>query len=798
MLKSFLRIALRNLIKNKSHSIINIIGLIAGFVAFGFIMLYVANEMSYDSYNTNADRIVRVVQHAKWDGNEVHEAVTSAPFAPAMQAAFPEIENAARIDLEGGAIITFEDKKIKQQDIVFADKSLPDIFSYHFIYGDPHTALSSQQSIILTESLANKLFGNVNQAKGKTLYLNNDPAVVTAVIKDIPFNSHLRFSAVRPMPDEYKKEGWQNFHFYTYLLLKKGTDYTSLEKKLPEFAAHNIQQQMKIKDYAIELQPLRSIHLHSALSYEISSNGTYAGVYTFIALAILIILLAMINYINLTTARCSTRLKEVGIRKVSGASKWNIGSIFITESLLTTIIAAVTSLIIIYLTLPLFSQVIGKELSIEQIGTGRILFNATAVIGIVGLLAGFYPAIFMARFKPMGALKEQARSLFSGAALRRLLVVFQFSISVVMICGSIVIYKQLEFALHSNLGFNKNQVLTFHIDNQKIREQIPALKAMLSKSPLIEGVAAAGNPIGNNDLGGLGYKFENMAGDFTTPSIPAQELMADADFLQTMEISLVKGRGFSSTIQSDQYAAALINETLMQKLGWKDPIGKRMKFPIDDKGTMAERTVIGVVKDFHTYSLQHKIEPLVMVMPPIASMKDNLYVKIAKGKTREGLAFLKNTYRQFDPTNLTEYHFLDWNFAQQYDNEQREGKIALIFSILAVIIACMGLFGLVSFTALQRTKEIGIRKVFGAKVIHLVNLLSRDFLKLVVISSIISLPVAWFVTKLWLKSFAYKTELSWWIYAAGAGISVIIALFTVSGQALKAAKANPVESLHTE
>jgi len=799
MLKSYLKTAWRNLIRNKGYAIINVTGLITGFVAFGLIILYVADEMSYDRFNTNADRIVRVVQHARWNGNEVDEAVTSAPFAPALQAAFPEIENTVRIDVEGGAVITYKDKKIKQDDIIFADKSLPEIFSYQFLYGDPHTALSNPQSIVLTESLADKIFGNANDAVDQTIYMeDNNPAVVTAVIKDIPSNSHLRFSAVRPLPESYMQEGWKNYHYYTYLLLKKGVDYRSLEKKLPAFAARTIQQQMNISDYVMELQPLSAIHLHSALSYELSRNGSITSVYAFIALAILIILIAIINYINLTTACSSTRMKEVGIRKVVGSGKGNIAGMFITESVLVAFMAATISAVVIHFVLPFFNQLVGKELSIGRFGIAETLLIVACFSLLTCVIAGIYPALFLAGFKTIPALKGQVRSPFSGILLRRSLVVFQFAVTVILICASIIIYKQLHYALHANLGFNKDQVLTFHIDNEKVREQIPALKARLLQSPTIEAVSAAGNPIGNNDLGGLGYKFESPEGDFSTPSVPAQELMVDAGFLQTMDISLLKGRNFSDLIPSDRYGAALINETLVKKMGWKDPVGKRMKFPVDDKGTTAERTVVGVVRDFHTYSLQYKIEPLVMVMPPVSSMEDNLYVKIAKGKIPEGLAYLKDTYHRFDPANIAVYHFLDQNFALQYADEEKEGKIAFIFAVLAVLIACLGLFGLVSFTARQRTKEIGIRKVLGASVMSLVSMLSRDFLKLVIISALVSFPISWLIMHAWLKNFAYKTEISWWIFVAGAAASVVIALVTVSFQAIKAAMANPVSSLRTE
>ena len=797
MIKNYFKIAWRSLLKNKTYSLINIAGLTLGLAAFWLIVLYVADELSYDRYNANADRIVRVVQHTRWNGNDLHEAPTSPPFAPALKAAFPEIEDAARIDVEGGGIITYKEKNIKQDDIVFADKSLLKIFSYDFLYGTPANSLSKPQSIVINESLAKKLFGSAEKAFNRTIFFgNNFPNTVTGVIKDIPANSHLRFSAVRSLPDDYTG-GWQNFGIYTYLLLKKGVNYKDLENKLPGFAQQTIQKIMKVNDYKMELQPLTSIHLHSALNYEISENGSISRVYTFIAIAALILIIAIINYINLSTARSSSRVKEIGVRKVIGSGKKNIAGMFITEAILITFIAAFFAIFIVKISLPVFNGLTGKDLSVWRFGVISTVCILVVFSLLTGFIAGIYPSLFLSKIKTIPALKGQMGSLSGSILFRKSLVVFQFVITIIMIAGSVIIYQQLHYALHTDLGFDKNQVLTFHIDNTKVRNQIPAIKTQLLQNPIIEGVAAAGNPIGNNDLGGMGYNFEKENGEFSPASVMAQELMIDEDYLPTMNIRLDKGRNFSNAIQSDKYGAALINEVLVKKLGWKNPIGKRMKFRIEDT-VVLERTVVGVVKDFHTYSLQHAIEPLVMVMPPAESMKDNLYVKIAKGKIPKGLAYLDKTFHQFDKANTTEYHFLNENFSRQYATEERQGKIALIFTILAVLIACLGLFGLASFTALQRKKEIGIRKVLGASVAGITRMLSGDFLKLVCIAAIISFPVAWFAMQKWLEDFAYRINISWTVFIFAAAIAAIIALITISFQAIKAAVANPVKSLRSE
>ena len=797
MIKSFLKTSWRSIFRNKTYSFINILGLSFGLAACWLIVLYVADELSYDRYHVNADRVVRVVQHTRWNGNDLHQAPTSAPFAPALKAAFPEVERAARIDIEGGGVISYNGKSFKQNDIVFADQELLDIFSYDFLFGSPADALSKPQAIIINETLAKKIFGSAEKAYNQTLYFENKfPNTVTGIIRDIPVHSHLRFSAVRSLPAGFA-EGWQNFHVYTYLLLKKGVRYQDLEKKLPKFAAGTIQKIMKVPDYRMELQPLTSIHLHSDLEYEMSPNGSISRVYMFSAIAALILVIALINYMNLSTVRSSSRVREIGVRKVVGSDRKNVAALFITEAVLLTGIAAFFAFCIVKISLPFFDEIASKELSIWRFGVVNTLAAATVFSLITGMLAGIYPSLLLAKFKAIPALKGQMGDLSASIAFRKSLVIFQFVISVVMISGSVIIYQQLDYALHTDLGFNKDQVLTFHIDDRKVRTQLPALKNQLLQSPLVEGVAAAGNPIGNNDLGGMGYYFQNEDGEFSTSSVMAQELVVDADYVPTLDIKLVTGRNFSDANKSDQFGGALVNETLVKKVGWKNAVGKTIRFRVEDTMVL-ERTVIGVVKDFNTYSLQHTISPLVMVMPPVESMKDNLYVKLASGNIQQGLAYLDRIYKKYDPSNKVEYNFLNQNFARQYESEERQGKIALMFTVLAVLIACLGLFGLAAFTTAQRKKEIGVRKVLGASVLNIVHILSIDFLKLVALAAVISSPVAWFLMKKWLEDFAYRIDISWTVFMFSAVLAALIALLTVSFQALRAAVANPVKSLKTE
>ncbi|MEO8712233.1 MAG: ABC transporter permease, partial [Parafilimonas sp.] len=798
MFKNYFKTAWRNLTRNKVYAFINIGGIAIGLAAFWLIALYVGDELSYDRSFINADRIYRVAQHASWEGGTMNIVPTSAPFATQLKENFPEVEDAVRIDIEGGGVIKAGDKIIKQNDICFADNSFFKIFNYSFLYGNEATALIDPNSIVITESLAKNLFNTASAAINQTIYFGSDnyPNKITGIIKDMPQNSHLQFSAVRSAGNAFDGDGWQDFHLYTYLLLKKGTNITAFEKKLPAFAAKTIQKEMGVKDYHMELQPLTSIHLHSNLGYELSNNGSISSIYMFIAIGVLILLIALINYMNLSTARSAMRVKEIGIRKVIGSSKKNLVGLFISEALLVIFIAAIIAVALAQVSLPFFNEISGKNLNIWRFGGANTIASIILFVVLIGIISGSYPALFLSHFKMIPSLKGQLGNMHISVVFRKSLVVFQFVIAVCLISGSFIIYKQMQYVNNKNLGFNKEQVLTFHIDNVKVRSKIPELKNELLQSPLIEGVAIAGNPIGNNDIGGHDFEFEKNGAINPTAQM-ANEFFTDQDFFKTLGIQLLQGRNFSKDMPTDKYGSVIINETLMQTLGYKNAIGKKVQFRIDQNNDMDNRIIIGVVKDFNTYSLQHKIEPLVMMMPPVDKEQDNLYVRIATGKTAQGLSYLKNTYAKFDANNTADFNFLDENFAKQYAAEQKQEQLSLVFTILAFIIACLGLLGLVIFTTAQRVKEIGIRKVLGASVGSVTIMLGKNFMQLVTIATVIAIPVAWFAMNTWLQDFAYRINIEWWMLVLPGLIAIIIALITVCFQAIKAAIANPVESLRT-
>lgn len=797
MINHYFKTAWRNLSKNKIYAAINISGIAIGLAAFWLIALYVCDELTYDTSFANSNRICRIVQLASWQGGGMNVVPTSAPFATAFKSDFPQVEDAVRIDVEGGGVIHYGEKTIKQNDICFSENSFFKLFDYHFLYGDPNTALSQPQSIVITESLASKIFGDPSKAINKTILFGSDnyPNKVTGVIKDMPQNSHLQFSGIRSAGDEFKSTEWQNAYLYTYLLLKKGTDIKSFEKKLAPLEK-DISRAMHYTSFQIELQPLTSIHLHSNLDYELSNNGSISRVFMFVIIGLLVLLIALINYMNLSTARASMRVKEIGIRKVIGSGKKHLTGLFISEALLITFIAAAISFMLVKLSLPYFNQLAGKNLSLWRFGKITTVGSILAFTILTGMLSGSYPALFLSRFKMIPSLKGQLGNMQASILFRKSLVVFQFIIAVCLISCSFVIYKQMQYVSNKDLGFNKEQVLSFHIEDMKVRNEVPALKQALLQSPLIEGVAIAGNPIGNNDLGENGFVFEKN-GEMEPTSLSANKLYIDEDFLKTSGIQLLQGRNFSKDMPTDKDDAAIINETLMNKLGYTNAIGKKMQYNITND-SMSKRVIIGVVKDFNSYSLQHKIEPMVMLMPPNNKEQDNLYVKIAKGKAAAGIAFLKNVYSKFDPNNTADFQFLDENFKKQYSAEQKQEQLSLVFTILAFVIACLGLLGLVIFTTAQRVKEIGIRKVLGASVSSVTIMLGKNFMQLVAIATIIAIPVAWFAMNTWLEDFAYRINIEWWMLALPGLIAIAIALITVCLQSIKAAVANPVKSLRME
>ncbi|HEY4107918.1 ABC transporter permease [Puia sp.] len=805
MLHSYLRFAMRNLAKNKIYSMINIAGLSVGLAVFGLMSLYIGDELSFDRDLANAGRVYRVVHSGEWAGGRFNLAVTPPAFGPALAKEDPGIEAAARINPEGGGTLVYGDKKLDVGDMFFADSSVLRVFGFRFVAGgggtdgteEPENALTTPNSIVLTKTLADKLFGNADEALHKTLMVKNEgPVEVTGVIEDRPVNSHLQFSALRPMrePDDQ----WRSSYVHTYVLLKKGVDIRSVDGRLPGFYDRHIKPLLgKGAAYRMEMQALPSIHLHSHLDFEISRNGDIRYIYLFAAVALLVLGIAVINYINLATARASIRMKEIGVRKVIGGSRRQLVTLFLTESVFFALLSAAIAFALAGISLPGFNELSGKALTLGQFGMTRTVGLLVASAFAIGLAGGLYPALFLSGFSTIPALKGQVGDLSTTVLFRKSLVTFQFIITIFLITGSAIIYLQLRFMQGRDLGFNKDQVLTFHLNNPDVRQHINDLKAQLLRNSSVEAVAAAGNPIGNNDIGETAIQWEQNGALQTEPK-KAQMYFVDADYLPTMQIGLAAGRNFSSTQPTDVLGSVLVNETLVKEMGWTNGLGKRLRLGTDSSGKVLMASVIGVVKDFNIYSLQHRIEPLLLRMPPKWRDADNLTIRIQKGHIPQGLRHIAEVYNHFDPSTTPDFHFLDDNFSQQYTVERKQGSILLTFAVLAIFIACLGLLGLVTFSVGQRTKEIGIRKVLGASVGGIVLLVSKDLVKPVVLAILISTPLAWWAMHKWLEGFAYRMTIGLWVFVASGLLAVVIAMLTVGLRAMRAARINPAKTLKTE
>lgn len=798
MLRNYIRVALRNLRKNKIYSLINIAGLAVGLSVFWLMALYIGDELSYDRASVNADRIYRVAQSGNWSGGSFKLAITPAPFAPALQKDYPEIEAAARIDAEGGGTLVYGDKKIEQGDMLMADNAFLTVFRFPFLYGDAANALATPNSIVLTRSLAEKLFGQAEDALDKTVQIENQgPNQVTGVIDDQPENAHLHFSALRSMPPP-ATDNWVGSYLYTYILLRKDADISRLRTGLPGFFDRYLKQRMgRGAQYRMELQPLTWIHLHSAMDYELGRNGDIRYIWLFATVALLVLGIAVINYINLATARSSARLKEIGVRKVIGSGRKQLMTMFLTESVVFALLAAGIATFLTILLLPVFNDLSGKALDIAVYGWPRVLSVLTVFATLIGLAGGLYPALFLSGFGTIHSLKGQQGDQQTTVLFRKSLVTFQFVITIFLIAGSAIIYLQIHYMQTRDLGFKKDQVLTFHLSNPQVRQHMEELKTQLRQDPSVEAAAAAGNPIGNNDIGTIPVFFEQH-GALSHEGKKVQSFYIDADYLSTMGIGLKAGRNFSATQPTDLTGSVLINETLEKEMGWTDAVGKRLQLVIGPDYKLGMATVIGVVKDFNIYSLQHKVEGMVLEMPPVAREEDNVVVRVNPARIPQAIQHIADVLHRFDPAATLKYDFLDENFSRQYAAERKQGQLLLIFTVLAVLIACLGLLGLVTFSVGQRNKEIGIRKVLGASVTGIVLLVSKDLIKPVALAFLIAAPLSWFALHRWLAGFAYRTPVSIWILCGAGLLAIAIAMLTVGLRAIQAARTNPAKSLKTE
>ncbi|MBC8153053.1 MAG: ABC transporter permease [Bacteroidetes bacterium] len=813
MLRNYLKIAWRNLRKQRGLSFINISGLAVGLACCLLITLYVLDELSYDRYNTKADRIYRIHTDVKFGGNDRQSAVSADPVGPTLKQDYPQVEQFVRLHQRGTWLVKRAGgaglpatNSLREENITFADSTLFDVFTLPLIAGDSKTALTSPNTVVISESAAKRHFGK-QDPMGQTLTFNNDQNFkVTGVIRDMPVNSHFRSDFFPTMlSDGYQWGQWLSSNHHTYIVLREGTDHRQFEKNfdavIEKYVGPQAMQFIGItmaqfrqagNRFKFSLMPLTDIHLYSKQIHELAPNGDIQYVYVFSVVALFILLIAGINFMNLATARSANRAKEVGVRKVLGSERQQLIGQFMTESVLMTVLAMVLALVIVAVSIPFFNGLTAKELSIQHLFSPYWLLVLVLLPIAVGLLAGSYPAFFLSSFKPISVLKGRINVSFKGAGLRSGLVVFQFMMSVVLIVGTIIVYRQVTYIQNKNLGFRRDQVLTVN-DVYAIGKQAETFKQEVLRLPGVVSGSISGYLPTPSNRNNSGFFPEGEIDQ--TKAVNMQYWGVDHDYIKTFGMQLTQGRDFSRSFGSDS-SGIILNEAAAKLWGDKNIIGKRIMEFADPKAKNNKvYTVIGVVKNFHFESLRQNIGALAMVL---AANSGAASFRLSTTNLPTVVSQIETKWNQVAPGQPFSYAFLEDSFDAMYRAEQRIGTIALTFTALAILIACLGLFGLSAFMAEQRTKEIGVRKVLGASVSSIVALLSKDFLKLVLIAIVIASPLAWYAMNRWLQDFAYKITIEWWMFAGAGVLAVGIALLTVSFQSVKAALMNPVQSLRSE
>ena len=828
MLKNYFRIAVRNLRKDKVFSFINIAGLAVGIACFLTLSLFIMDELSYDSFNKDADQIYRVIVKQNINGIENTNSKTPGPLGPTLLNQLPETINYTRIGYFGQYRLRYKDKVFNEGNIYTVDSSFFDVFNLSFIEGNPKTALIRPNTMVLTETTAKKYFGNENPV-GKTLiversfkadYLNqeknyvdrNENFLITGLIKDFPQNSSFRCNFLSSISTYDINKYWLDLWYSTYIVLKKGTNPKEYEKKLEKIVYDYVGPLAKgilgvpieefIKagnTYSYRLQPLKSIYLYSQQEYGIDLNTEWGDiknsdityVYIFSAIALFILIIAVINFMNLVTARSEKRSKEVGIRKTLGSNKIRLMWQFIGEAVVMSFISVLAALMLIEIILPPFNSLIGKDLRLSFFNNFYTIPLIIAFILFVGILAGSYPAFYLSSFRPVQVLKSGSVKGNRKSSIRSVLVIMQFAISITLLVGTIIIKNQLDYIQNKNLGFNKEYLFSIMNAGALGKKINPFKEELLKNSNILS--ASNSSQMFRAGIPGNGYLFNKKYG---TDPTGCQFVNVDYDFLKTYQIKLKEGRFFSKEFSTDT-SAVLINEAAEKVFGGKDPVGKEVT-RIGRSDWSKTFKIIGVVKNFNYESLHYTIRPLVLHLQTPTEADNYLTVRIAPGNPKKTIEYIKDTWRKFADGNDIYSRFVDENLARLYESEQKTSIITTIFSLLAIFIASLGVFGLSAYVAEQRTKEIGIRKVLGASISEIILLLSKEFAVWVLISNIIAWPAAYFVMNNWLKNFAFRISLSWYVFVLAGSLALAVAIATISFQTIKAARANPVNSLKYE
>ena len=801
MITNYLKIAFRCIKRRKIYSFINIIGLAIGMAAAMLILLWLRDECSYDRFHANADRIFRAVQVFHYDDYHLETANTPAILAPTILEACPEVELVTRVKgYQDDYLVIADGKKFNESGMGIADEAFFTLFSFPLIEGNPRTVLSEPQTVVISKRAAEKYFGN-SAAVGRTLTIFDEDYLISGIFKSMPDNSHFHLDVLCSFVsfEQYQEPQWGLNAFKTYALLREGSSIHALQDKLDNIVKNHMfdsderyEATLAKGNYTkFPLQPLTDIHLRSNLLWEFETNGNGTYVQFFTIIAVFILLIAVVNYTNLTTAQSASRVREVGIRKTVGSTRTSLVRQFLIESILTSLIALILALIFIQMLLPAFRQLVGKSwLQISYIQNPLGLPALVALAVLIGVTAGLYPSFFLSSFKPAAVLGGRFSLGLKNSILRNGLVVFQFSLSIILLVATLVVQKQMAFVQSQNLGFDRDQVVVVETFGE-LGQKLSTLKETLLRNPLVVTVSASYSVPGST-FTNIGSRFEG------TESWRGTNLfIVDQDFLNVMQLEMVEGRFFSKEIPTDRQAM-ILNESKARELGVDDLLNKRIEMWVGDRNEWFH--IIGIVKDFHYESFHEPVKPLEIVMlHGICPWTESFVsVRIHTGNVRVTMAHIRKSWEKIMPGTPFEFSFLDTIYNDQYQNEERTGRIFTIFTFFALFVACLGLLGLASFAAEQRTKEIGIRKILGASVPGIILMMSKEFIRWVLIANIIAWPIAYFIMLRWLQSFAYRSDIGLLVFILSGFIAMVIALLTVSFQAIKAAIANPVDSLRYE
>lgn len=794
MIKNYLLLAIKNFRKQKMFSLINVLGLTVGITCCLMIFLFVMNELSYDRFHKNGDNIYRVMRVGNIDGIKMEIPYLSAPYATALLNDYPDaVKKAVRVNPDND-LISYKNISFNEKKIYLVDSNFFDFFSFKLVKGSPATVLNDPLSIVMTETAAKKYFGN-EDPMGKVVDFNKNLRLkVTGIAEDVPVNSHLNFDMVVPLSNWRNTQWfnqWPNNGLFTYVQLNPSVKPEQLKTLFPSFMDKYMGKYYRENGFkmGLTINPLTGIYFEGETPFDNVKHGSKKMVYIFMSIALLILIIACINFMNLATARATDRSKEVGLRKVLGAVRRQLAWQFIFESLLFATVAAVLALVLLQLIMPAYTGFLGYKLPSYWNKPWLYIF-VVGVILVVGVLAGSYPALLLSSFSPIESLKGKLKVGKHGAFFRKALVVFQFAISVLLIISVAVVIKQMHYVRSTDLGFSKEQSMIVRLDNNAIWNKKIEFKNQLQANPAVASVSLmSGEPGGFHDS--YGFEVESKPGE----KIMLNTEFADFEYTKTLGLKIIAGRSFSPKFVTDSTDAVIINHSAATALGYtpEQAVGKWVKNIAADS---ARRTIVGVVEDYHYASLKQAIGPLV-----VSTKKDDrrlALIKLNTSQVQQTIERIKKIYSSVAPDYPFEYDFLDERFDQLYKTEIKQESLLSVFSVIAICIACLGLFGLASYTALKRTKEIGVRKVLGSSVENIVLLLSKDLLKPVLLGTLIAVPTGYFIMQKWLQSFVYRVDIHWWLFAIAAMMAVLIALFTVSVQAIKAAVANPVKSLRSE